>query len=97
MAKLKKTVKKVNNPIPEVRPVFWVKTSFSYDKGTSYLEVDMSDNWSTLEWPMFCMAEGIGNLLAELKKIMPPSEAQNYNELVKELIKEIEQSLIHYS
>jgi hypothetical protein len=49
MAKLKKTVKKVNNPIPEVKPVFWVKTSFSYERGESYFTVDMSDNRETLE------------------------------------------------
>lgn len=97
MTKLKKTVKKVNNPIPEVRPVFWVKTSFSYEKGESFLEVDLSDNRETLEWPLWCLAEGMWCLLAKVKKMMPASEAPNYNELVKELIKEIEQSLIHYS
>lgn len=97
MAKLKKTIKKVNNPIPEVRPLWRVKSSFSFDKGNSYLEIDMSDNFEHLESPVFLLAEGIGNLLAQIKKLMPDSEAQNYNELVKEVISEIEKSLIHYS
>lgn len=57
----------------------------------------MSDNFEYLESPVFLLAEGIWNLLAQIKKLMPPSEAQNYNELVKEVIKEIEKSLIHYS
>jgi hypothetical protein len=57
----------------------------------------MSDNRETLEWPLWCLAEGIWCLLAQVKKMMPKTEAESYNELVKDLIKEIEQSLIHYS
>jgi len=43
------------------------------------------------------MAEGIGNMLAEIKKLIPKEDANEYNDLVKEVLKEIEKSLIHYS
>lgn len=57
----------------------------------------MSPNWSTVEWPIYCLAEWIGSMLAQVRKLLPKEEAESYNELVKDLIKEIEQSLIHYS
>jgi len=95
---LKKT-KRTVNPIPEVKPLWRVKASFSYHKGSSYLDLDMSDNFETLEAPASLLAEGIWNILAEIKKLMPKTEEakKEYNELVKDIIKDIEQSLVHYS
>jgi len=55
---LKKT-KRTVNPIPEVKPLWRVKASFSYHKGSSYLDLDMSDNFETLEAPASLLAEGI--------------------------------------
>jgi hypothetical protein len=59
----------------------------------------MSDNFETLEAPASLLGEGIWNILAEIKKLMPKTEEakKEYNELVKEIIKDIEQSLVHYS
>jgi len=81
----------------EVNPVWWVKTSFEWDKWKSYLSVDMSDNFDSIETPAFLLAEWIGNILAQIKKLMPESESENYNEMIKDLIKEIQKSFIHYS
>lgn len=81
----------------EINPVWWTKVSFEWDKGRSYLSVDMSDNFDSIETPAFMLAEGIGNMLAEIRKLMPQEEKEAYNEMVRELIQEIEKSLIHYS
>lgn len=81
----------------EINPTWRTKVTFGWYKWKSVIRLDMSDNFNNLETPAFLLTEGIGNIMANIRKLMPKSEKDNYNELVKELIEEMKKSLIHYS